>query len=75
MFIQESALLGLELGRVALRNNFVSYPKGAGTPAWIIDDSYKDGMEENGIRYSGINVNLSNTDNHFSSKKKTHLRW
>ncbi len=70
MLIRESALLGLEPGRVALRNNFSSYPGGAGTPARITDDSYKDGREENGTRYSGINVNLSNRDNHFSSKKK-----
>ncbi len=70
MLIRESALLGLELGRVALRNNFSSYPGGASTPARIIDDSYKDGREENGTRYLGINVNLSNMDNPFSSKKK-----
>jgi hypothetical protein len=70
MLIRESALLGLEPGRVALRNNFSSYPGGAGTPARITDDSYKDGRKENGTRYSGRNVNLSNRDNHFSSKKK-----
>ncbi len=70
MLIQESALLGLEPRKVALRNNFSSYPRGAGTPVWITDDSYKDGKEENSTQYLGINVNLSNMDNHFSSKKK-----
>jgi hypothetical protein len=72
MFIREGALLGLELGRVALRNNFLFYPGGPGTPARITNDSYKDGMKENHTRYSRINVNLSNKDNHFSYKKKTH---
>jgi len=47
-----------------------TYLGGADTLAWIIDDSYKDGKKENGTRYLGINVNLSNRDNHFSSKKK-----
>jgi len=27
MLIRESVFLGLELGRVALRNNFLSYPR------------------------------------------------
>ncbi len=70
MLIRKSALLGLEPGRVALRNNFSSYLGGASTPARITDDSYKDGRKENGTRYSRINVNLSNRDNHFSSKGK-----
>jgi hypothetical protein len=37
----------------------------------IIDDNYKDGRKGNDTQYSRINVNLSNRDNHFSSKKKT----
>jgi len=73
MLIRESALLGLEPRRVALRNNFSSYLGGAGTPTRITDDNYKDGRKENGIRYSGINVNLSNMDNHFSFKKENSL--
>jgi hypothetical protein len=36
----------------------------------ITDGSYKDGRKGNDTRYSGINVNLSNRDNHFNSKKK-----
>ncbi len=75
MLIRENALLGLEPGRFALRNNFSSYPGGAGTPTWITDDSYKDGRKENGTRYSGINVNLSNRDNHLILRKKTHRWW
>jgi len=73
MFIRESAFLGLELGRVALRNNFSSYPRGACALARITNASYKDGMKENRTRYSRINVNLSNMDNHFNSKKKNSL--
>lgn len=41
MLIRESALLGLESGRVAARKNFSFYPGGADTPARITDDSYK----------------------------------
>ncbi len=73
MLIRESVLLGLEPRRVALRNNFSSYLGGAGTPARITYDNYKDGRKENGTRYSGINVNLSNRDNHFIFKKKNSL--
>jgi hypothetical protein len=70
MLIRESALLGLEPRRVALRNNFLSYPGGVDTPVRITNDSYKDGREENDTQYSRINVNLSNRDNHFNYKKK-----
>jgi hypothetical protein len=73
MFIWESAFLGLEQGKVVLKNNFSSYLGGVGSPAWITYDNYKDGRKENGIRYSRINVNLSNMDNHFSFKKKNSL--
>jgi hypothetical protein len=73
MFIWESAFLGLEPGKVVLKNNFSSYLGGVGSLAWITDDNYKDGRKENGIRYSRINVNLSNMDNHFSFKKKNSL--
>ncbi len=75
MFIWESVFLGLELGKVALKNNFLSYLGGVGTLAHITNDNYKDGRKKNDTQYSGINVNLSNRDNHFSSKKKTHWRW
>lgn len=43
MLIRESALLGLEPGRVAARKNFSSHPGGADTPARITGDSYKGG--------------------------------
>jgi hypothetical protein len=41
MFIWESAFLGLEPGKVVLKNNFSSYLGGVGSPAWITDDNYK----------------------------------
>jgi hypothetical protein len=53
---------------------FSSYPGGVGTLAQITNDSYKDGKKENSTRYSGININLSNKDNHFNSKKTSHQR-
>jgi hypothetical protein len=73
MFTWESVFLGLEPGKVALKKNFSSYLGGVGTPAWITDDNYKDGRKKNDTRYSGINVNLSNRDKHFSSKRKNSL--
>jgi len=72
MLIRESALLGLELGRVVLKNNFSSYLGGAGTPTRITDDNYKDGRKENDTRYLGINVNLSNRIIILVLRKKTH---
>ncbi len=48
MFIWESALLGLEPGKVVLRNNFLSYLRGVSTHVWITDDNYKDGKKKNG---------------------------
>ena len=70
MLIRESALLGLEPGRVAPRKNFSSHPGGANTPARITDDSYKGDGEGNGTRYPGMNVNPSNRDNHSGSRKE-----
>ena len=46
MLIRESALLGLEPGRVAARRNFSSHPGGADTLARITSDSYKGGGEK-----------------------------
>eukprot|EP01018_Ginkgo_biloba_P015884 Gb_35175 [translate_table: standard] len=46
VLIQESALLGLELGRVTLRNPFSSTPGGADKPMWITSDGYKNDTEE-----------------------------
>lgn len=70
MLIRESALLGLEPGRVAPRKDFSSHPGGADTPARITGDSYRDGGEGNGTRYPGMDVNPSNRDNHSGSGRE-----
>lgn len=62
MLIWESALLGLEPGRVAPINNLSS--PGADTPARITGDGYKDGGEGNSTRHPGMNVNPLDRDNH-----------
>lgn len=67
ILIRESALLGLEPGRVAARKNFSSHPGGADTSARITDDSYKGGGGKKGTPYPGMNVNLLNRDNHSGS--------
>ncbi|KAL8488335.1 hypothetical protein ACS0TY_024565 [Phlomoides rotata] len=57
---------------------------GAGTPARITGDSYKNGREVNSTRqHSGMDVDPSGKDNHsgpgtwrpFSRTKKTELSW
>lgn len=71
MLIRESALLGLEPGRVAPRNPFSSPPVwGADTPARITGDGYKDGGEGNSTRHPGMNVNPSDGDNHSGPGRK-----
>lgn len=65
MLIRESALLGLEPGRVAPRNPFSSTPGGADTPARITGDGYKNGGEVSSTRrHPGMNVDPSDRDNH-----------
>ena len=64
MLMWESALLGLEPGRVAPRNPFSSPPGGADTPAWITGDGYEDSGEENSTRHPGMNVNSLDRGNH-----------
>lgn len=64
MLIWESALLGLESGRVVPINPFSSPPGGADTPARITGDGYKDGGEGNSTRHPGMNVNPLDRDNH-----------
>lgn len=64
MLMWESALLGLEPGRVAPRNRFSSSPGGADTLAWITGDGYEDSGEENSTRHPGMNVNSLDRGNH-----------
>lgn len=64
MLMWESALLGLEPGRVAPINRFSSSPGGADTLAWITGDGYEDSGEENSTRHPGMNVNSLDRGNH-----------
>lgn len=64
MLMWESALLGLEPGRVAPRNPFSSPSGGADTLAWITGDGYEDSGEENSTRHPGMNVNSLDRGNH-----------
>eukprot|EP01018_Ginkgo_biloba_P023304 Gb_30394 [translate_table: standard] len=74
MLIQESALLGLEPGRVAPRNPFSSTPGGADTPARITGDGYKNGGEVSSTRrHPGMNVDPSDKDNHFGPGREDSL--
>lgn len=67
ILIRESALLGLEPGRVAARKNFSSHP-GVRTHLRELQVTATRVAEEgNGTPYPGMNVNLLNRDNHSGS--------
>ncbi|KAH7444773.1 hypothetical protein KP509_02G090700 [Ceratopteris richardii] len=69
MLMWESALLGLEPGRVAPRNPFSSSSRGADTLAWITGDGYEDSGEESSTRHPGMNVNSLDRGNHSSPER------